>query len=419
MMIDKKVFRLLRAFAAESVDEAGVLRQQHVAGAAGKDGSVPEAVGDAAPGTSAELAVQSGEWLAKSKKGLTPPQTAFLSGALMVAALRLDAQAVIAGICAQGGEDLRRALKRVETAELRRLACELTEVAMCLAPGGVLEAVADAASPAKLVLKEKGVALSRLAAWLVQEPRLAQQLLGEDAGAIILEKKPDHHYVPTWFGGAHKKMLPLPELPMFGTLATEAIDSGACSLNYDRLYTLFNVLRRLEEGGGGPFGVVEVGVYKGGTSWFLARLMEALGLRNCTLHACDTFVGHVQEDLVSGVDRYGTGHFVDTSAKAVRALLAPFAFAHIHVGRVQETVDELPQRMGLVHLDTDLYEPTRFGLSHFFDRLVPNGAIVVDDFGAKSCPGVTQAVAEFATERGNAFVLPMLTAQCLVIRSGE
>ena len=71
-------------------------------------------------------------------------------------------------------------------------------------------------------------------------------------------------------------------------------------------------------------------MYRGGTSWFLTRLMQVFGLVNCSLHACDTFIGHVQEDLVAGLDRYLVGHFVDTNAALVQAQLSTLAFEQKH-----------------------------------------------------------------------------------------
>jgi hypothetical protein len=247
---------------------------------------------------------------------------------------------------------------------------------------------------------------------------LAQRLLSQDSPGVIFEKMPGYHYAPDYFGAAYKKLQPLPEIPVFGELAQRVIESNTCSLNFDRLYTLFNVLKRLANTGTKPWSVVEVGVYKGGTCWFLASVIDSLGLEGIELHACDTFTGHAEEDIVPGTDRYLAGHFTDTSLDAVRNRLAPFPFVQIHSGRIQDTAGGLPGRIGLVHLDTDLYEPTLFSLEFFYDRLVLNGAIVVDDYGAKSCPGVAKAVGEFADKHPDAFILPMLTAQCLVLRSG-
>lgn len=55
-------------------------------------------------------------------------------------------------------------------------------------------------------------------------------------------------------------------------------------------------------------------------------------------------------------------------------------------------------KIALLHLDMDIYEPTKFVLEQIFDRVVPNGIIVIDDYNAVN--GATRAVDEFV-ERKN------------------
>ena len=49
-------------------------------------------------------------------------------------------------------------------------------------------------------------------------------------------------------------------------------------------------------------------------------------------------------------------------------------------------------RFSFVHIDVDLYEPTRDSLAFFLPRMTAGGIIVVDDYGFATCPGATQAV---------------------------
>lgn len=50
-----------------------------------------------------------------------------------------------------------------------------------------------------------------------------------------------------------------------------------------------------------------------------------------------------------------------------------------------------------VHLDVDLYQPTRDGLEYFYPRLAPGGLIVCDDY---NWPGAKKAIDEFCAARG-------------------
>lgn len=50
-------------------------------------------------------------------------------------------------------------------------------------------------------------------------------------------------------------------------------------------------------------------------------------------------------------------------------------------------------RISLLHIDTDIYEPSKLGLERLFDRVVQGGIIVLDDYG--TIEGETLAVDEF------------------------
>jgi predicted O-methyltransferase YrrM len=52
-----------------------------------------------------------------------------------------------------------------------------------------------------------------------------------------------------------------------------------------------------------------------------------------------------------------------------------------------------------VHIDVDLYNPTKDSLEFFCPRLRPGGIIVCDDYGFSSCPGATAACNEFLADK--------------------
>jgi len=62
---------------------------------------------------------------------------------------------------------------------------------------------------------------------------------------------------------------------------------------------------------------------------------------------------------------------------------------------VPEVLEEVrDQRFAFLHLDVDLYAPTRDSLRFFYPRLQPGAVVVCDDYGFTSCPGATAAVDE-------------------------
>lgn len=67
-------------------------------------------------------------------------------------------------------------------------------------------------------------------------------------------------------------------------------------------------------------------------------------------------------------------------------------------GNILETLDtyleEHPYtRLSLLHIDTDVYEPAKYGLERLYDRVVPGGVIVFDDYA--TVEGETKAIEEF------------------------
>ena len=67
-------------------------------------------------------------------------------------------------------------------------------------------------------------------------------------------------------------------------------------------------------------------------------------------------------------------------------------------GDVIDTIPEYLKKNGhmkisLLHIDTDVYEPCKLGLELLYERIVPNGVLVLDDYS--TIEGETLAVDEF------------------------
>jgi len=55
-------------------------------------------------------------------------------------------------------------------------------------------------------------------------------------------------------------------------------------------------------------------------------------------------------------------------------------------------------RIALLHLDLNVKEPTKFVLDALYNRVVPGGLIVIDDY--MSVVGATEAVDDLVSEKG-------------------
>jgi cephalosporin hydroxylase len=278
----------------------------------------------------------------------------------------------------------------------------------------------------RLFRKDEGF---REAALQTVHPKALIQSLRE-AGVDGFLHQPGFDYQPNYYGSSWFKRTDIRQLPVFGTVAANCLRLGRTLLHYDRLYILYqaicNLQRRLPRTL--PWHLAEVGVYRGGTSYFLASLLRALEIPAFELHCFDTFEGHAGQDIAdedryvtSGQDRsHQAGHFTDTSLEQVQEFLKPWPEIQFHRGRFQDTGHQVEGRMfHFVHLDMDLYAPTLFALNFFHRHLAPGGVIVVDDFEVNSCPGVKEAVRDFLAQHRHYLALHPMTEQCLLLNVGE
>lgn len=237
-------------------------------------------------------------------------------------------------------------------------------------------------------------------------------------GVDVFLRKKDHHYVLDYYGHAAPKMLDIRGLPEFGTLAQEVIDQGRTLLYYDRLYTIYQAIKnvaRLPEVRDSE--MAEVGVYKGGGSYFIALTLAALELKSVNLNCFDTFSGHAQVDVRAEDPFQKATLFNDTSLESVQKYLSIFENVKTYKGRFQDTNFKVDRKkFSFIHLDMDLYEPTAYALDFFSKRLLSGGIIIVDDYGFLTCPGVKQAVDHFMKETTGYFGLCLLTGQYIITK---
>lgn len=200
--------------------------------------------------------------------------------------------------------------------------------------------------------------------------------------------------------------------PEFFALADPVVEARRTLLGHDRLYVLWQAARNVVAVDGAA---AEVGVFRGGSAYFLASIFDSL-IGPTPFHVFDTFTGHPSGGAHDPFNKPGSAKF-RVSAEEVRAYLAAFPFVTVHVGNALETVPTLPAlTYRLVHVDTDLYDPTLFSLKYFGTRLSPGGVIVVDDYASDHCPGVLQAVTEYLAHTEAFQVWDQRTQQIVLVK---
>ncbi len=84
----------------------------------------------------------------------------------------------------------------------------------------------------------------------------------------------------------------------------------------------------------------------------------------------------------------------------VKENLGEFENISIHKGWIPERFSDIEdKRFAFVHVDVDLYEPTRDSIHFFYPRMNQGGIILCDDYGFTSCPGATRAIDEFLADK--------------------
>jgi hypothetical protein len=69
-----------------------------------------------------------------------------------------------------------------------------------------------------------------------------------------------------------------------------------------------------------------------------------------------------------------------------------------------------------VHIDVDMFEPTKAALEFFWDQVVPGGVIVCDDYNSSIFEGANRAVDEFLDGRSPMLVYRVPMGSIVIVK---
>ena len=191
-----------------------------------------------------------------------------------------------------------------------------------------------------------------------------------------------------------------------------------------RSYTLQQMLTQVLDSGL-EGNVAECGCWKGHSSYIIATILKRYNF-NQTFSIFDSFEGGL-----SSKDFQDTNSRKDLNESELKKeklsfsslesdlhkVLNPFKFYTLFKGWIPERFNEVSeQEFIFVHLDVDLYQPTKDGLEFFYPRLKKNGVIIVDDYGYSQFPGAKKSVDEFLMKNDYSIFLKLLTGGCLIVK---
>ncbi|MGH9429003.1 MAG: TylF/MycF/NovP-related O-methyltransferase, partial [Terriglobia bacterium] len=180
------------------------------------------------------------------------------------------------------------------------------------------------------------------------------------------------------------------------------------------LYEAFKLVADL------PGSVVELGVFKGESLLFFAKLMEIFNVndRSCAAIGFDNFHGfeplHEKDGKpIEAVGKVQGGWSSAAHYEELKTLINLFDHdrlvpqkprIRLVEGDICKTVpqyvaDNPGLRIRLLNIDCDMYEPTLAGLKHLYDLVVPGGVVLIDEYGFSEFPGESRAVEEFFGDR--------------------
>jgi hypothetical protein len=172
-----------------------------------------------------------------------------------------------------------------------------------------------------------------------------------------------------------------------------------------------------------PGDVVECGVWKAGSSMIVALAFRYLAFTEPSFYLYDTFEGMPETEARDQNFGNPAFHMAMQFAALLRGGSSAFFYAPLDEaranmqstgyppektifvkGRVEQTLPgQMPRRISILHLDSDLYRSTYHSLTHLFPSLSPGGVLIVDDYD--SWKGSREATDQYFQENGVSMLL--------------
>jgi O-methyltransferase len=163
-----------------------------------------------------------------------------------------------------------------------------------------------------------------------------------------------------------------------------------------------DVLRR-----GVPGDLIETGVWRGGAVIFMRAILKALGDRERTVWAADSFQGLPKPDAARYPADAGDPHWsfapLAVTLEQVQENFRRYGLLDERVrflpGWFKDTLPGAPiERLAVMRLDGDMYESTIDALRALYPKLSPGGYVIVDDYSW--IPACKRAVEDYRAEQG-------------------
>ncbi len=182
--------------------------------------------------------------------------------------------------------------------------------------------------------------------------------------------------------------------PVFQAALKAAQDRGSL-LTLHKLANLYLVIRYAMPHDSGD--IHEFGSFSGGSAVFMGTVLKLLQ-RSAKVYAYDTYEGMPETDAVR--DLHHKGDFTDTGYAGLLTYIHDNGLGeHVETvkGEFNRTLPDIlerPGKIGLMHVDCDIYEPIKYVVRECMPAMLSGAHIVFDDPLHGSCLGAFDAVQE-------------------------
>ena len=181
-----------------------------------------------------------------------------------------------------------------------------------------------------------------------------------------------------------------------------------------RLFFLQSAIRSLENV---PGDLAECGTRNGKSALFMLHAMA----QQRKMYLFDSFEGLSdptpgQDTLASAIDERTGERIFHTADPEVVVRRFDGMDVDIKTGWIPERFPEVADReFCLVHIDVDLYQPTRDAIEFFFPLMAPHAMLICDDYGSGNYPGARNAMDEYFAHRPEG-IIELPQGQAFVIK---
>lgn len=171
-----------------------------------------------------------------------------------------------------------------------------------------------------------------------------------------------------------------------------------------------------------PGDTAECGVLDGASSYLICSARN--GTKQTEHHVFDSFEGlsppRPEDQPSSDLAFHWAAGDLSVPLEETMRKLSRFDNIAYYKGWIPCRFPEVAERsFAFVHVDVDLYQPTKDAFAFFYPRLVPGGILLCDDYGYHTCPGARRAFDEFAATTPERQVVHLPTGQGFITKLAQ